>query len=448
MFASLDTIVQLLVIITQLSLTGFIATRLGVIVLLVTIPFVMVFGLTVYAAFGTFSVMAAAMVLRRWGEYAFIRPGREMLFSKVDKESKYKAKNVCDVAVYRIADAGFAQIKKFLDAVGMGGTAQAMTAAAVAALWAINGWWLGRRFEKEKPPAERSTGVGIGRVAHRTSCRCMIGRETPGSPRRRSIMPSSVIRSLSLRPGRAAPRPGVRLGPALSLSRGARGNLRRDAPRIFQGRILQRVHPRPVSPHARELTWCARTDHLRPSAACSRSCRRDSNSARNSSNRQRRRDLSRRSRACLSDPSNFRAGPGNRETVSFGWRYDFNQAQITPAPPIPDFLLPLRERAAGLAGIGSREFEQALVIRYGVGAGIGWHRDRPVFDKVFGLSLLSPCMLRFRRRRATDFERFALGAPSRSAYLLTGEIRHEWEHSIAPMEVMRYSITFRSRSPA
>ena len=154
-FASLDTMVQLLVIITQLSLTGYIATRLGVIVLLVTIPIVMVFGLTVYAAFGTFSVMAATMVLRRWGEYAFIRPGREMLFSKVDKESKYKAKNVCDVAVYRIADAGFAQIKKLLDAIGMGGTAQALTAAAVAALWAINDWWLGRRFEKEKAPADK-----------------------------------------------------------------------------------------------------------------------------------------------------------------------------------------------------------------------------------------------------------------------------------------------------
>jgi AAA family ATP:ADP antiporter len=149
-FASLDFIVQLLVFLTQLFLTGMIATRLGVIVLLVSIPLVMVFGLTVYAAFGTFSVMAAAMVLRRWGEYAFIRPGREMLFSKVDKESKYKAKNVCDVAVYRIADAGFAQVKKLLDAVGMGGTAQALTAAAVAALWAVNGWWLGRRFEKEK----------------------------------------------------------------------------------------------------------------------------------------------------------------------------------------------------------------------------------------------------------------------------------------------------------
>lgn len=147
-FASLDVTVQTLVILTQLTLTGFIATRIGVIALLATVPFVMVFGLTVYAAFGTFSVMAATMVLRRWGEYALIRPGREMLFSKVDKESKYKAKNVCDVAVYRIADAGFAQLKKLLDAIGMGGAAQALTAAAIAALWAINGWWLGKRFER------------------------------------------------------------------------------------------------------------------------------------------------------------------------------------------------------------------------------------------------------------------------------------------------------------
>jgi AAA family ATP:ADP antiporter len=149
-FASLDVTVQVLVMITQLTLTGFIATRLGVIALLVIIPIVMVFGLTVYATFGTFSVLAVAMVLRRWGEYAFIRPGREMLFSVVDKESKYKAKNVCDVAVYRVADAGFAQVKKLLDGIGMGGAAQALTAAAVAALWAVNGWWLGRRHDREK----------------------------------------------------------------------------------------------------------------------------------------------------------------------------------------------------------------------------------------------------------------------------------------------------------
>ncbi len=146
-------------------------------------------------------------------------------------------------------------------------------------------------------------------------------------------------------------------------------------------------------------------------------------------------------------PFKFHGWTGHRETVSFGWRYDFNQARVEPAEPIPGFLLPLRARAAALAGIDPGDFEQALVIRYDVGAGIGWHRDRPVFEKVFGLSLLSPCALRFRRRLARGFERFSLDAPPRSAYLLTEEIRHDWEHSIAPMEMKRYSITFRSRRP-
>ena len=147
-------------------------------------------------------------------------------------------------------------------------------------------------------------------------------------------------------------------------------------------------------------------------------------------------------------PFQFHGWTGNRETVSFGWRYDFNQARIEAAAPLPDFLLPLRERAAALAHLRPAAFEQALVIRYDIGAGIGWHRDRPVFDRVFGLSLLSPCVLRFRRRSAAGFERFALDAQPRSAYLLSGEIRHEWEHSIAPLELKRYSITFRSRNPA
>jgi AAA family ATP:ADP antiporter len=149
-FANLDTTVQGLVIVTQLFLTGFIATRLGLTVLLVMIPIVMIFGLTVFAISGTFIVLAIAMVIRRWGEYAFIRPGREMLFSVVDRESKYKAKNLLDVAVYRIADAGFAQLKKALEALGMSGPVEAMFTAALAALWAFNGWWLGRRHEQEK----------------------------------------------------------------------------------------------------------------------------------------------------------------------------------------------------------------------------------------------------------------------------------------------------------
>ena len=144
-------------------------------------------------------------------------------------------------------------------------------------------------------------------------------------------------------------------------------------------------------------------------------------------------------------PFEFHGWTGNRETVSFGWRYDFNQARVERAPPIPEFLLPLRQRAAEFAGLEPAAFEQGLVIRYDVGAGIGWHRDRPVFDRVLGLSLSSPCVLRFRRRRGAGFERFSLDARPRSAYLLSGEIRHEWEHSIAPMQLKRFSITFRSR---
>lgn len=145
-------------------------------------------------------------------------------------------------------------------------------------------------------------------------------------------------------------------------------------------------------------------------------------------------------------PFQFQGWEGKRETVSFGWRYDFNEARMHPAPPIPDFLLPLRERAAAVAGLRSGDFEQALVIRYDVGAGIGWHRDRPVFERVFGLSLVSCVPLRFRRRRDGGFERFSLEALPRSAYLLTGEVRHEWEHSIAPVAEPRFSVTFRSRS--
>jgi AAA family ATP:ADP antiporter len=149
-FANMDAIVQSLVIVSQLALTGYIATRLGLTVLLVTVPIIMVFGLSVFAISGTFMVLAVAMIIRRWGEYAFIRPGREMLFSKVDRESKYKAKNLIDVAVYRIADASFAQLKKFLEAIGLNGTLEALFTAGIAALWALNGWWLGRRHEKEK----------------------------------------------------------------------------------------------------------------------------------------------------------------------------------------------------------------------------------------------------------------------------------------------------------
>jgi alkylated DNA repair dioxygenase AlkB len=143
-------------------------------------------------------------------------------------------------------------------------------------------------------------------------------------------------------------------------------------------------------------------------------------------------------------PFQFQGWEGKRQTVSFGWSYDFSHGRLAPAQPIPQFLVPLRDRAAALAGIAPRAFEHALVIEYGIGAGIGWHRDRPVFDRVAGISLAAPCTLRFRRRNGRSFERAALKLAPRSAYVLDGAARHDWEHSILPMPVPRYSITFRS----
>jgi AAA family ATP:ADP antiporter len=139
--------VQSLTILSQVFLTGRIAGRFGVIALLTVVPFAMVFGFLALAASGTFAVLAVVFVLRRACEYAFIRPGREMLYAPLDKETKYKAKNVNDVPVYRGADALAAQVNSVLGAAGVGAAAVAMLGAAAAALWGVVGWWLGRRFE-------------------------------------------------------------------------------------------------------------------------------------------------------------------------------------------------------------------------------------------------------------------------------------------------------------
>ncbi len=136
----------------------------------------------------------------------------------------------------------------------------------------------------------------------------------------------------------------------------------------------------------------------------------------------------------------------NRKTQSFVWRYDFDDASFTPADPLPDWLLPLRAKAAAFAGVAPDEFVHVLLARYDPGAGIGWHRDRDVFEKVVGVSLNSPATLRFRQRSASGFRRANLEVEPRSAYLLAGEVRHDWEHSIAPGDQLRFSITFRTLS--
>lgn len=146
-------------------------------------------------------------------------------------------------------------------------------------------------------------------------------------------------------------------------------------------------------------------------------------------------------------PFRFQGWEGKRLTFSFGWNYDFDTQQVARAEPIPDWLLPLRSRMAAFAGLDADSLIQALLIRYDPGAGIGWHRDRPIYEHVVGLSLGTPADMRLRRRRpGGGFDRLSVPLDPRGAYHLCGEARHEWEHSIVELERPRWSITFRTPS--
>lgn len=140
----------------------------------------------------------------------------------------------------------------------------------------------------------------------------------------------------------------------------------------------------------------------------------------------------------------FHGFKGNRRIVSYGGRYDFSASRLEAAEPIPDFLMPARAAAAAFAGLEPEAIHHAMVTEYAPGAGIGWHRDRPEFDKVVGLSFGSQATMRFRRRSGTGWERAALPLAPGSAYLLDGAARRDWQHSIAPGERLRYSVTFRT----
>ena len=145
-------------------------------------------------------------------------------------------------------------------------------------------------------------------------------------------------------------------------------------------------------------------------------------------------------------PFRFHGWLGNRRTQSFGWRYDFDDASFTRTEQVPAWLLPLRDKAAAFARVAPSDFGHVLLARYDPGAGIGWHRDRDVFDSIVGVSLGTPATLRFRQRTPTGFKRASLEVIPRSGYLLSGEVRTDWEHSIAPGDQLRFSITFRTLS--
>jgi alkylated DNA repair dioxygenase AlkB len=142
-------------------------------------------------------------------------------------------------------------------------------------------------------------------------------------------------------------------------------------------------------------------------------------------------------------PFQFGAYEGKRRIASFGFRYNYTLRRIQGAAPIPDWLGPLIEKVEAFGGPPTH-VAQVLCTEYDVGVGIGWHRDKPQFDRVFGLSLGSPCKFRFRRPLGERWQRYTLEAEPRSLYMMTGESRRSWEHSIPSVEAPRYSITFRT----
>ena len=143
-------------------------------------------------------------------------------------------------------------------------------------------------------------------------------------------------------------------------------------------------------------------------------------------------------------PFQFGQWEGKRLTTHFGSAYDFSRHRLDEAPPLPDWLVAVRDNIAPQLGLDPEALKAALLIRYDPGAGIGWHRDRPQYGEVLGLSLGAACTMRLRRRTDSGFERRRLLLKPRSAYRLSGEVRWEWEHSIAPLDVIRRSITFRT----
>jgi alkylated DNA repair protein (DNA oxidative demethylase) len=143
-------------------------------------------------------------------------------------------------------------------------------------------------------------------------------------------------------------------------------------------------------------------------------------------------------------PFAFRGFLGHRRIASFGWRYDFNGGGLQRTAPLPAFLLGLRQRAATFADVAPEALENALVTEYVPGAGIGWHRDRAQFGKVVGVSLLAACRLRFRRPDGDQWTRLSLTLAPRSVYLLEGPARDLWQHSIAALDALRFSVTFRT----
>ena len=135
-----------------------------------------------------------------------------------------------------------------------------------------------------------------------------------------------------------------------------------------------------------------------------------------------------------------------RRTVSFGSTYDFSSNVREAAPPPPEFLDSLRSRVSRWIRAPAAALKHILIAEYRPGTTLGWHRDVPDFELVCGVSLASACRMRFRPFPPSKERKHVLSldlAP-RSAYVLRGDARWRWQHSIPPTKALRYSITFRT----
>jgi len=143
-------------------------------------------------------------------------------------------------------------------------------------------------------------------------------------------------------------------------------------------------------------------------------------------------------------PFEFHGHLGNRRVVSFGLKYDYSRRSVEPASEMPAFLDHLLLRVAAFAGCEAGAFQQVGVNEYRPGAGIGWHKDKSQFGIIVAVSLLAPATMRFRRADGAQWNRITHTVNPRSIYILSGEARTEWEHSVPPLNALRYSIIFRT----
>lgn len=143
-------------------------------------------------------------------------------------------------------------------------------------------------------------------------------------------------------------------------------------------------------------------------------------------------------------PFQFGAFEGRRRVASFGWRYDYSLQKLEQGDRVPDWLIPFARRIEMSFHLPENALQQILCTEYDEGVGIGWHRDKPHFGEIFGLSLASACRFRFRRKVNVLWQRLTFDIQPRSLYRMSGQARHLWEHSIPPVAAQRWSITFRT----